>query len=152
MNEMEKSRVPAAEELLPAEGAPAEGAPVPAEAEELNPDAEKMERMARDVREFTRRYPQVDLERLRNDGNFLLFCGSRLGSEPLIGLFEDYAAILQNIREEERARSESKAERGTASGGTGGAQALTAEEQKELDAWNRAYPQLRMSAKEFQSR
>ena len=150
MNEKERQESPVAEELDPAEGLPTEALPM--EAEGAGPDAEKMEQLALDVREFSRRYPQVDLERLQNDGNFLLFCGSRLGSEPLTKLFEDYTAILHNIREEERARSVSKKERGTGSGGTGGAEALTADQQKELDAWNRAYPQLKMTAKEFLNR
>ncbi len=150
MNEKERQEERLPEERLAPETSGAEE--LPAETGEGEPDAERMERLARDVREFTRRYPQVDLERLRNDGNFMLFCGSRYGNEPLVKLFEDYAALLDSVREEERARTESKADRGTGSGGSGGGQALTADQQKALEEWNRAYPQMKMTAKEFLSR
>lgn len=151
MIEKEKQEVLKAEGGLPPEGAPMEEIPAAAEGA-ADPDAEKMARLAGYVKEFTRRYPQVDLRRLQNDENFLLFCGSRYGNEPLTELFADYAAVIHNLTQEASAKAESKAQRGTGSGVSGGGQTLTAEEQKALDEWNKAYPQLKMTAKEFLAR
>ena len=38
------------------------------------------------------------------------------------------------------------------SGGSGSYEALNARQQSELDAWNRAFPQMKMSAREYLSR
>ena len=51
-----------------------------------------------------------------------------------------------------QARRESRAARSTGSGGSGVYEALNARQQSELDAWNRAFPQMKMSAREYLSR
>ena len=45
-----------------------------------------------------------------------------------------------------------KAERSTGAGGGGVSAGLTAAQQRELDEWNREYPNLKMTAKEFLER
>ena len=46
-------------------------------------------------------------------------------------------------------KSAKKAERSTGAGGGGVSDGLTAAQQRELDEWNRSYPQMKMTAKEF---
>ena len=73
---------------------------------------------------------------------------------PGVGAFGDAQAKLfsSGLYRAALARAESKAGRATGSGGSGGGEALTARELRELEAWNRAYPQLKMTAREFLSR
>lgn len=101
----------------------------------------------RDAAEFRRQYPQVDLGELDADPLFRLFCGSRYGREPLADLYGDYLALTESAQ-----RRESRARRATGSGGSGGYEALTAAEQRELSEWNKAYPHMKMSARDFLSR
>ncbi|MBR4579393.1 MAG: hypothetical protein IKO22_07295 [Oscillospiraceae bacterium] len=105
----------------------------------------------RDAEEFRRQYPDVDLRELDADPLFRLFCGSRYGKEPLADLYGDYLALTERA-ELTRRRRESRYERATGSGGSGGGEALTAAEQRELNEWNKAYPQMKMSAKEYLDR
>lgn len=105
--------------------------------------------IARDARSFQKRFPQVDLAALDGSEEFRRFCGSRYGREPLEGLFLDYLAVTRAAEERSRARADSKARRSTGTGGSGGADALTAEQQRELSEWNRAYPQMKMTAREY---
>lgn len=108
--------------------------------------------ICRDAEEFRRQYPQVDLAELDDDPQFRLFCGSRYGREPLAELYGAYLALEEHMSSVALLRAESRLRRATGSGGNGGGDALTAEEQRELGEWNRNYPQMKMSAKEFLSR
>ncbi len=121
---------------------------------EAGEDAREEERafIRRDAEEFRRQYPQVDLAELDADPLFRLFCGSRYGREPLADLYGDYLALAEHMSSQALLRAESRLRRGTGSGGSGGGEALTAAEQRELSEWNRAYPQMKMTAKEFKSR
>ena len=150
MIEKEKAEELRPELPLPAEEPETEELPT----EEGGPgaDAGKEAREARFEQEFAKRYPQVDLKQLLSDESFLRFCGSRLGNEPLTELFVDYTGLLHAAEQQALARAESKSSRATGSGGSGGGEALTARQLQELEAWNKAYPQLKMTAKEFLSR
>lgn len=127
-------------------------------AEKKRKDAENAETdrlrafIARDAAEFTEAYPDVDLARLDNDKAFRRFCGSRYGREPLAELYEDYLEIAGEQRAAASAKAESRSRRETGAGSGSGGETLTARQQKELDEWNRAYPNMRMTAKEFLSR
>lgn len=80
------------------------------------------------------------------------FCGSRYGREPLSELYADYLEVAGGALRAAQARRESRAARSTGSGGSGAYEALNARQQSELDAWNRAFPQMKMSAREYLSR
>ena len=108
--------------------------------------------IARDVKDFAERFPDVDLGKLDENKPFRRFCGSRYGREPLGDLYEDYLEIAGNAAQAAVQKAESKKERATGTGGGSGADTLTASQQKELDEWNRSYPHMKMTAKEFLSR
>ena len=108
--------------------------------------------IARDLDRFTERFPDVDVARLDADRMFRRFCGSRYGREPLAELYEDYLEIAGEQRAAAAARSESRSRRATGAGGGSGGETLSARQQEELDEWNRAYPNMKMTAKEFLSR
>jgi len=105
--------------------------------------------VAGDAANFTARFPGVNLGTLDQNADFRRFCGSRYGRESIADLYEDYLALSGSAQRRAQALSESKKGRATASGGAGAGEALTASEQKALDEWNRAYPQMKMTAKEF---
>lgn len=113
---------------------------------------EQHEFIARDLEDFQERYPAVDVAALDGDRQFRRFCGSRYGREPLADLFTDYLEIAGEQRSAAAARSESRSRRETGAGSGSGGETLTASQQKELDEWNRTYPSMKMTAKEFLSR
>ena len=103
-----------------------------------------------DAADFMERYPSVDIIKLQGNADFREFCGSRFGKEPLGDLYESYMKLFGKASA--KSKAESKAARGVG-GGTGTAgSGLTAAQQKELDAWNRENPDMKMTAKEFLSR
>ena len=108
--------------------------------------------ISRDFQDFIRRHPEVDIGALDGNAAFRRFCGSRYGREPLADLYEDFRAIEDTATEAARAAAESKSRRATGTGSGGGGQGLTVSQQRDLDEWNRTYPEMKMSAKEFLSR
>ena len=106
----------------------------------------------KDLANFQARHPEADIAKLDNNASFRRFCGSRYGREPLADLYEDYLEIAGAQGAAALARAESKANRGTGSGGGSGSETLTASQQRALDEWNRNYPNMKMTAKEFLSR
>ena len=115
-------------------------------------ERQMMEFVAADAEEFSRRYPEVDLGRLDADRAFRRFCGSRYGREPISELYEDYLELTGSVREAAAISAESKTRRATGSGGGSAGENLTAEQQRSLDEWNRAFPDMKMTAKEYLSR
>jgi len=105
-----------------------------------------------DAAAFTEAYPDVDLAELDGNKAFRKFCGSRYGREPLAGLYGDWLEITGAAGEAAVRKKSSKDERSTGAGGGAGGETLTAKQQKALDEWNRAYPHMKMTAKEFLSR
>jgi hypothetical protein len=106
----------------------------------------------KDLQNFQARHPEADVAKLDSNAAFRKFCGSRYGKEPLADLYEDYLEIAGEREAAALARAESKASRATGSGGGSGSETLTASQQRALDEWNRAYPNMKMTAKEFLSR
>lgn len=122
------------------------------ESERRSREEEQMRFIAEDAREFARRYPEANLAGLDASESFRRFCGSRYGREPLSELYADYLEVAGGALRAAQARRESRAARSTGSGGSGAYEALNARQQSELDAWNRAFPQMKMSAREYLSR
>ena len=108
--------------------------------------------IARDVESFAQRFPGVSPAELDGDAAFRRFCGSRYAREPLAELYGDYLALAAHAGEAAVLRSESRSRRATGAGGGTLSESLTAREQQDLDEWNRAFPEMRMTAKEFRSR
>ena len=120
---------------------------------EQQESSRQQEWIRKDALAFTEAYPDVDLAALDGDKSFRRFCGSRYGKEPLAELYEDYLEIAGEQRAAAQTKAGRKAERSTGAGaGNAAGASLTAAQQKELDEWNRAYPHMKMTAKEFQSR
>ena len=113
---------------------------------------EEMESLAREVAQFRERFPGVSLSELDGDAAFRRFCGSRYGIEPTADLYGDYLAFTGEQRSAAFAKAESRSRRETGGGSASGADTLTAQQQKDLDEWNRAYPGMKMTVKEFLSR
>ena len=115
-------------------------------------DARQQRWIAQDAAAFVEAFPEVDLGELDQDKAFRRFCGSRYGREPLADLYSDYLEIAGGARQAAAARRESKDKRATGTGGGAGGETLTAAQQRELDEWNRSYPDMKMTAKEFLTR
>ena len=123
-----------------------------AEAKARKAEAEQKEWLRQDARAFQAAFPAVDLAKLDGDRALRRFCGSRYGREPLAELYEDYLEINGDAAKAAQARASSKEARSTATGGGSGSETLTAAQQRELDEWNRTYPQMKMTAKEYLAR
>ena len=108
--------------------------------------------IAEDAAAFVEAYPEADLAKLDGDARFRRFCGSRYGREPLKYLYADWLELTGAAAREAAAKSASKSERSTGTGGGAGADTLTAAQQRDLDEWNRSFPNMRMTAKEYLSR
>ena len=108
--------------------------------------------IAEDAAAFVEAYPEADLAKLDGDARFRRFCGSRYGREPLKDLYADWLELTGAAAREAAAKSASKSERSTGTGGGAGADTLTAAQQRDLDEWNRSFPNMRMTAKEYLSR
>lgn len=109
--------------------------------------------VAADAADFSAKHPDVDLAKLDANARFRKFCGSRYGREPLAQLYEDWQEFAG---EEAAAKAVGKAaekdERSTGAGGGGVSDGLTAAQKRALDEWNREYPRMKMTAKEFLKR
>ena len=136
------------------EPAPSPAKPPDKEAAEPAEDPEKALKrwIAEDAAAFVEAYPEADLAKLDGDARFRRFCGSRYGREPLKDLYADWLELTGAAAREAAARSASKSERSTGTGGGAGADTLTAAQQRDLDEWNRSFPNMRMTAKEYLSR
>lgn len=108
--------------------------------------------IAEDAAAFSEAYPDVDLARLDDNKAFRRFCGSRYGREPLADLYGDWLEITGSATQAAVARNESRSARSTGAGGGSGSETLTAAQQRDLDEWNRSYPDMKMTAKEFLNR
>ena len=111
--------------------------------------AEKQAFVERDLQAFMEKHPEVDLLKLEENPVFLRFCGSRYGVESLAALYEDYREIVEGAEKAARAAVQSRSRRSTGSGGGGSGDILTAMQRARLEAWNRANPDMKMSAREF---
>lgn len=105
--------------------------------------------MVADLTDFTARFPGVDPAALEQDARFKAFAGSRLYREPLGDLYESFKSLLGTAQQAAAAKAASKRERGTGSGAGGGGATLSPAQQRELDAWNRENPDMKMTVKEF---
>lgn len=105
--------------------------------------------LQQDAMEFAEAHPDVDIVKLEQDQSFRRFAGTRLYRESLTQLYDDYLEITGAAGKSAVAKAESKAKRSTGGGSTGGDIKLTNAQQKELEEWNRRYPGMKMTAKEF---
>lgn len=113
--------------------------------------AAQKEFFERDAQDFLKKHPEVDIVKLDATPMFRRFCGSRYGMESLAKLYEDYREIVNDAENAVRAAVQSRSKRSTGSGG-GGGDILTAKQRASLEAWNRANPDMKMTAREFLNR
>lgn len=123
------------------------------EAEKKPEKDDRREWLRNDLQAFSEAHPEISdmpafLESIEKNEAFRRFAGSRLYREPLSDLYDDFVEITGKAISAARSRDE----RSTGAGNGGGAEKLTAREQSALDEWNKNYPQMKMTAKEFLSR
>ena len=125
-----------------------------AEREKADAEAERQKDwIAQDAAAFVREHPDVDISKLDGNAKFRRFCGSRYGKEPLSELYADWQELVgEEAAAKAVEKSAKKAERSTGAGGGGVSAGLTAAQQRELDEWNREFPHLKMTAKDFLER
>lgn len=114
--------------------------------------AEKQKRLLNEMFSLSQAYPEVELKALLKDRKFKEFADKRAG--PLIERYRDYRAFVNGVEEEALRRMEKKTERsmsGPVAGGDGN-YGLTGAEQSSLAQWNKRYPELKMTPKEWAKR
>lgn len=111
--------------------------------------------MASDVLDFVEKHPEFanveKLAALENNKSFRKFCGTRFGKEPLSELYDSYVEMVGTAGANAVAKNASRSARSTGAGGDGG-DMLTPAERKSLNEWNEAFPEMKMTPKEFKSR
>ena len=105
-----------------------------------------------DAAAFQEKYPDVDLCELEGQSAFRRFCGSRLYKEPAAQLYEDYLSFTAAAEESARVKADSKRSRNTGGGNGQVSGGLSRAQEESLNEWNRAFPGMRMSAKEYLAR
>lgn len=128
---------------------------VAAEAECAEAAAEpELSFVERDARDFAAKYPAFDshaMAKLESNAEFLRFCGSRFGKEPLAELYGAFCALVAGVEQAAIARAANRRARSTG-GGTAGGSILSPMQKAALDAWNAEHPEMAMTAKEFLKR
>ena len=110
----------------------------------------KNQEMAKaDMNEFKKTYPDVDVNKTLDSTLFKKFANHKLGNQPLAEIYSDFLEITGEAQKTAVKKVLSKTERstGTSSGTT--EPALTNEQKKALEDWNRRNPELKMTAKEY---
>ena len=108
--------------------------------------AEDNARISTDLEDFMQKHPDVDAGKLIANQKFLKFCGDRLGRNSLDSLYNDYLDIVGTAHKE----SDDRADRSTGTGNTGGV-VLSPKQKAALADWNRQYPDMKMTPKDFLS-
>lgn len=119
-------------------------------AAEKKPEADPGEWMRSDLQAFAAEHPEIKdmkgfLEELESNELFNDFAGDRLGRVSLNELYDSFRRVTGRVIEAKK----SKDDRATGAGSGGTGEKLTASQQRELDEWNRNYPQMKMTPKEF---
>lgn len=105
-----------------------------------------------DAAAFREKYPDVDICQLEEQSAFRRFCGSRLYKESAVTLYEDYLSFTQAAEESARVKAEGRRSRDTGGGSGQNSAGLSRAQEESLAQWNRAFPGMRMSAKEYLER
>lgn len=113
---------------------------------------EERDKLNADARAFEEQYPDVDLWKLEQDLQFRRFCGSRLYKESAAELYGAYLEFREEAEKNALAREGSRRSRSTGSGSGRGQSGLTPAQERELEEWNRNFPQMKMTAGEFKAR
>ena len=115
-------------------------------------DAEQRDFLMKDLQTFHQKYPDVDVAALEANKKFQTFAKGRLYKEPLASIYGDFVEFSTEAERAALARKQSRDDRSVGAGSSTAGTALTADERRKLDEWNRRYPELKMTAKEFKER
>ena len=113
--------------------------------------------IANDLQDFIKSHPEFatpeKLIALENNKTFRNFCGKRFGTEPLSELYDSYVDFMNSVSDSNNTekKAASRSARSTSTGADGG-DMLTPAERKSLNEWNEAFPEMKMTPKEFKSR
>lgn len=105
-----------------------------------------------DIESFKQAYPHVSLEKLLAAPAFIGFGKYRFGVESFADIYKEYSEFVKAIEDAALAKRTRRNERSTGGGQSTPYTGLTREQSEQLEAWNKAYPQLKMTPKEFLSK
>jgi hypothetical protein len=113
---------------------------------------QKKEHMATMISEFEETYPNIDLEKLNNDEDFIEFLKDSNPNLSLSKVYERYNKYTHGATEKAIAKIQSNLERSTSSGkqrnsNEGGG--LSSDQRQTVDDWNKSNPQMKMTYQEF---
>lgn len=109
----------------------------------------QLEWLQQDLMDFEEAFPGVDIAKLEADPKFMKFCGKRWGKVPAAELYTDYLDVVGKAQIDAAASQQSKRERSTGAGVGAGADVLSPQQRQELEEWNNAFPDMKMTEKEF---
>lgn len=113
---------------------------------------ERREFLVKDLKNFTGKYPDVDVGKLEENPKFRAFSKGRLYQEPLADIYGDFLEFVSDTEKAAIGKKQDRDSRSTGAGGSTAGTTLTAAEQKRLDEWNAKCPDMKMSPREFAAR
>lgn len=119
--------------------------------EELEADDAPID-LESDIENFKQIFPNVRLDKLVATPAFLGFGKYRFGVEPFADIYKDYSEFVKAIENAALAKRASRNERSTGGGQSTPYTGLTREQSEQLELWNKAYPHLKMTPREFLSK
>jgi len=117
---------------------------------ELEKKTELDEGWKRQYNEFIDSHEDIDVDELIKDKKFLKYAKKHTGE--LGEIYDDYAELMEetsNSIAEKFKRSESRSTGGGKNNPSSGGSKLDTRQQGVLDDWNKRYPQMKMTPKEF---
>ena len=120
------------------------------EAERLKNEADKLQgdRIQGDFEQFSKNYPNINVNQLLADQKFAKFCKGKTNSQNLSEIYADYIDIFGGIRQETAQKIVSKAQRSTGSGASTGA-GISDRQRNMRTEWNKRHPDNPMKPEDF---
>lgn len=114
-------------------------------------DLKKKEALNADLQEFNESYPDYDVKKVLNDEEFKLFASGKLGVQSLSKVLTDFKELKSKIKNRTYSSVASKNNRSTVNASSKNTYKVTEIQRKEIDAFNKANPYMKMTEDEWMS-
>lgn len=120
-----------------------------AKQKEIDDKKKADEEWDKEVKEFTEKHSDIDLDGLSKNSKFIKFAQKRVGT--LTEKYDDFVELIGETEAEAIIKVKSKEERSTSSGngGSGGEAKLTKDQKTLVDEWNEENPRYKMTYEEY---
>lgn len=97
-------------------------------------------KIASDIAEFKKEFPNIDPYKLMEDERFMDYGDGKLGKKDILTVYKGYRKFIGESKEAKEAYYQKKASKSTITANTSARTTLSSEQQKAFDQWNERYP------------